>query len=102
MKINDILMKYTAGEMALEDANKALKEAKAGFHLDPKKNELTEEEIKNGTAGLLDTGTVTLDKVKIDPAKMELINCDCGESYALCIVNGKTYNVKGKKLETIQ
>lgn len=101
MKINDILMNYTSGEMTLEDANKALKDAEASFYLDPKKNELTEDEIKNGSAGLLDTGTGSLDKVKIDPAKMELLNCDMGEGYAMCIYKGKLYEVKGKKLVDI-
>lgn len=101
MKINDILMKYTAGEMDLETTNKALKDAKAGFHLDPKKNELTKDEIKSGSAGLLDTGTGSLDKVKIDPAKLELLNCDMGEGYAICIYKGNLYEVKGKKLVDI-
>ena len=28
---------------------------------------------------------------------MELVNCDCGKTRALCIVKDKTYQVKGRK-----
>ena len=40
-KLRDIIGKYTAGETTLEAANKALKDAGAGFHLNPRKNILT-------------------------------------------------------------
>lgn len=98
MKVNEILEHYTKGEKTLAETNAALAEIKAGFHLDPNKNNLTPDEIVNGTAGLLDTGTGTLDKVIVDPEKMELVNCDCGKTHALCIVKGRTYQVKGRKL----
>lgn len=98
MKTIDIIRAYTNGEKSLEETNAALKENGAGFYLDPQKNVLTDEEIKNGTAGLLDTGTGSLDKVQIDPVKMELVNADMGDAFALCIYGGKTYEVKGKKL----
>ena len=94
MSINDILKKYTAGEMKLEDTNKALKDVGASFHLNPKKNTITDEE--RSTHGLLDTGTGSLDKVKIKD--MHLVNMDCGEMYALCIFDGKTYKVRGTEL----
>ena len=42
--INETMSKYNAGEITLEQANEELKKAEAGFHLDPKKNVLTEEE----------------------------------------------------------
>ena len=42
--INETMSKYTAGEITLEQANEELKKAEAGFHLDPNKNVLTEEE----------------------------------------------------------
>lgn len=98
MNVKEIMELYTKGEKTVDETNAALKEIKAGFHLDPDKNNLTPDEIINGTAGLLDTGTVTLDKVVVDPEKMELVNCDCGKTHALCIVKGKTYQVKGRKL----
>ena len=94
MSINDILKKYTAGEADLPTTNEALKEAGAGFHLDPEKNTITDEE--RATHGLLDTGTGTLDKVEIKD--MHLVNMDCGEMYALCIFGGKTYKVHGTVL----
>lgn len=98
MKTVDILLAYTKGEKNLEETNAALKEKGAGYYLDPMKNVLTDEEVKNGTAGLLDTGTGTMDKVQIDADKMELIDCDCGDMFALCLCGGKVYEVRGKKL----
>ena len=98
MKTVDILLAYTKGEKNLEETNAALKEKGAGYHLDPMKNVLTDEEVQNGTAGLLDTGTGTLDKVQIDTTKMELIDCDCGDMFALCLIGGKVYEVRGKHL----
>ena len=104
-KVFEIISKYTAGEKTLEEANAELKKMKAGFYLDPTKNILTPDEVNNGTAGLLDTGTGTLDKVVIDPEKMELtydineVNADGSTNmYAMCIIKGKTYEVKGHKL----
>lgn len=94
MTINEILNKYTAGEMEVEETNKALKDAGASFHLDPEKNTITDDE--RTTHGLLDTGTGSLDKVKIKD--MHLVNMDCGEMYALCIFDGKTYKVRGTAL----
>ena len=104
-KTFEIISKYTSGEITLEQANEELKKMKAGFYLDPAKNVLTPDEVNNGTAGLLDTGTGTLDKVAIDPKKMELtydineVNADgTTNMYAVCIIKGKTYEVKGHKL----
>ena len=48
--INDILCVYTQGFASLEQTNKDLKTADAGFHLDPSKNELTPEEIAEAEA----------------------------------------------------
>ena len=106
MNVKEIIGKYTAGEITLEQANEELKKAEAGFHLDPNKNVLTEEE-KRATAigcypdqangyGLLDTGTGTLDKVRCENG--HLVCCDCGDSYALYIIAGRTYQVKGTEL----
>ena len=104
-KTFEIISKYTSGEITLKQANEELKKMKAGFYLDPAKNVLTPDEVNNGTAGLLDTGTGTLDKVVVDPAKMELanavneVNADgTTNMYAMCIIKGKTYEVKGRKL----
>jgi len=96
MTAHEIIMKFTTGEKTLVETNTDLARIGAGFYLDINKHLLTEDEIKNGTAGLLDTGTGTMDKVHI--ANGELVNCDCGDMFALVIVSGKIYEVKGKKL----
>lgn len=104
--IEETIRKYSAGEMTLEEANAALKDADAKVHLNPQRNDLTPEEIMHTTAGktpaeangwgLLDTGTGTLDRVEVRDGK--LANMDCGEMHALCIIGGKTYYVKGDTL----
>lgn len=101
----EILNKYTAGRATLEETNAALKAAGAGFHLDPTRNTFTGEELLNtkaetaGTAngwGLLDTGTGSLDKVQVRNGR--LVDTDCGEMYALCLIGGKAFHVKGAEL----
>lgn len=104
--INETLSKYTAGEITLDQANEELKKAESGIRLDPQKNALTEEEMRATTIGhfpdqangfgLLDSGTGTLDKVRVKDGR--LVNCDMGESYALLIIAGRTYRVKGTAL----
>lgn len=104
--ITEILRKYTCGTVNADETNKALKDAGASFHIIPGKNELTQEEIAAshaetaGTAagfGLLDTGTGSLDKAQAKDGK--LVDADCGEMYALFIIAGKTFHVKGSVLE---
>ena len=94
MKATDIIRAHTAGEKTLEETNAKLKEIGAGFHLDPTRNEIKPEEV--GHYGLLDTGTGSLDKVKVEDG--HLVNADCGEMYALCILSDKVYVVKGTEL----
>ena len=104
--VTEIIGKYTAGEASLEETNAALKEAGSGLYLNPQKNVLTEEDKRATTIGyypeqangwgFLDTGTGTLDKVQVKDGK--LVNCDCGEMYALCLIAGRTYEVKGDTL----
>lgn len=104
--VNEIMSKYTAGEITAEEANEQLHRQKAGFHLEPGKNVITEEEKRATTIGyypdqtngygLLDTGTGTMDKVRVKDGR--LVNCDMGESYALLIIAGRTYRVKGTVL----
>ena len=98
-KITDIINKYTVGEATLEDTNTALAEMGADIHLEPGKHELTAEETTAATAngyGLLDTGTGSLDKVLVKDG--HLVDCDCGEMYALCMIAGKTFRVQGTAL----
>lgn len=95
MTINEILHKYTTGELTLEQANEELKNAGATFHLDPNKNALSAEEIKLGF-GLLDTGTGYMDKALMVGG--QLVHADCGDMVAYFIQNGITYKVHGNKL----
>jgi len=104
--LKEIISKYTAGDATLEATNAELEKVGAKFHLNPKKNVLSEEEKRATTIGyypeqangygLLDTGTGSLDKVKIQNGK--LVNCDCGMMYALVSIAGRTYHVKGDTL----
>ena len=111
--INEIIQKYTDGEITVEEANRALKEARASFHLDPARNELTEAE-KRVTAvgyypkqangfGLLDTGTGTMEKVAVtDGTLAYAVNevREDGSTNMLAFVHicGKRYEVKGRTL----
>lgn len=104
-KITDTINTYTAGKATLEETNAALVELGAGIHLEPGKHELTAVETaaaKADTAasangyGLLDTGTGTLDKIQVKDG--HLVDCDCGEMYALCMIAGKTFRVHGTAL----
>ena len=94
MKSTDILRKYTNGQMSLQEANAALKECRAGFHLDPQRNYIHPGE--KDLYGLLDTGTGTLDKVRVRDGKLS--NADCGAMPATCTFNGKLYRVYGDRL----
>ena len=104
--LKEIINKYTVGDVTLEATNTELEKVGANFHLAPQKNILSEEE-KRATSvgyypeqangyGFLDTGTGSLDKVKIQSGK--LVHCDCGTLYALVSIAGRTYHVKGSTL----
>lgn len=79
--IADILFKYTTGEATLEETNDALKEAEAGFNLEPGRNEITPDEMALTTVGdtpeeangfgLLDTGTGSMEKVHVTNGKLD-------------------------------
>lgn len=102
--ILEIISKYTAGETTLEEANAAL--AGSGVCLDPEKNTLTEAEKRATTIGcypdqangfgLLDSGTGTLDKVEVRDGC--LTDCGMGASYAMLMIAGRVYEVKGREL----
>lgn len=117
--INEILKDYTTGETDLEAANAALKEAGAGYHLEPGKNELTEEDRRETTVGyypeqahgwgLLDTGTGSLDKVhivggRLDHAVNEVLDLPDKPTNMLAYVTicGQVYAVLEDKLAAIQ
>ena len=95
MTTTKIIATYTMGGISLEEANRRLAEAKAGFVIDPDRCKLTREMIEQGW-GLLDTGTGTLDPVQV--RDNELVDTDCGEMPAFVCLKGTWYEVKGNKV----
>lgn len=111
--INEILQDYTTGEAELEETNAALKEAGAGYHLEPGRNTLTEEDRRQTVVGyypeqasgygLMDTGTGTLDKVHITGGRLEypvneVLPDGKPNMAAYVTVCGRRYEVMGDKL----
>ena len=94
--INKILKQWADGEKTLEETNEALKGT--GIYVDPDKQKITEGEgavycedlSKINGYGLLDTGTGTLDKVKIKNGK--LVD-SIGNMAALVLVGDVYYKV---------
>lgn len=116
--INEILKDYTAGAETLEETNAALKEVGAGYHLEPGRNQITEEDRRETTVGyfpeqangwgLLDTGTGTLDKVhvvngRLDHAVNEVLDLPDKPTNMAAYVTicGKVYEVLGDKLSEV-
>lgn len=115
--INEILADYTAGKEDLETTNAALKEAGATYHLEPGRNELTEWEKQHTSVGYypeqadgwgyLDTGTGTLDKVRVNAGILEnKVNEPLPDGSvnmpAYVTICGKTYAVRYGELVEIQ
>ena len=111
--IADILFKYTTGEATLEETNDALKEAEAGFNLEPGRNEITPDELALTTVGdtpeeangfgLLDTGTGSMEKVhvtngKLDEAINQVNHDGTTNMLAFVIIGPNRYEVKGDTL----
>ena len=100
MTTNEILNKYTTGEMTLPEANEALREAEAGFTLDPNRNVITQEEFVATTAGETpDTvnGYVgCLEKVHVVNGKT--VDVNMGAETAYVYIAGKKYELKGDTL----
>ncbi len=79
--INTIINGYTSGKVSVEETNKALANANAGFSFQPGKNALTADEIASTKVGklpgdvtgygLLSTGTGTMDKVHVVNGKVQ-------------------------------
>lgn len=114
--VYQIIKEYTTGVKELADVNEELKEAGAGFHLEPGKNEITEEDRRetfvgyypyqaNGW-GLLDTGTGSLEKVhvfkgKLDAPVNEILPTGKTNMSAYVTICGKRYEVLGNTLAEI-
>ena len=96
----------TDGKAPREKARETLKKSDAGYHLEPGRNTLTEEEIRSTTIGtypdmangwaLLDTGTASLDKVRVKNG--ELVDADLGIMTGMVIMAGRIYYVEGRVL----
>lgn len=93
--MNEIICDYINGEKTLDEANDALASISAGVKLDPERNTIKSGE--EADFGLLDTGTGTLDKVKISGGR--LVSCDCGSMPARVYFRGKCYEVHGDRLD---
>ena len=106
MTTNEILNKYTTGEMTLPEANEALKEAGAGFTLDPNRNVITQEEFVATTAGetpdtvngygLMDHGVGCMEKVHVVNGRT--VDVDMGQETAYVYMAGKRYRLRGDVL----
>ena len=106
MTTNEILNKYTTGEMTLPEANEALKEAGSDLYLDPDRNKLTEEEMRGTTVGyypdqangygLMDHGVGCMEKVHVVNGKT--VDVNMGAETAYVYIAGKKYELKGDTL----
>lgn len=107
MTVNEILEKYTTGDMPLDEANEALaKETEGKLQLDPNRNVITQEEFLATTAGdtpdtvngygLMDHGVGCMEKVHVVNGKT--VDVNMGEEYALVYIAGKKYELKGDTL----
>lgn len=100
--LTTILRAYTEGKATLEETNAKLAELGTDLRLDPARNTITEAE--RTTHGLLDTGTGTLDKVRVTDGHLDHAVNEVSESGtvnmpAWVYLDGKQYTVKGAALE---
>lgn len=113
MTIDEIINKYTKGEATTEEVNAALAESGAGFHFEPGKNDLTEEDLRATTVGhypdqangygLLDSGTGSMEKVHVTNGVLDhainQVNADGTTNMTAYVhICGKTYEVYGDAL----
>ena len=107
MTVDEILEKYTTGDMPLDEANEALaKETEGKLQLDPNRNVITQEEFLATTAGdtpdtvngygLMDHGVGCTEKVHVVNGKT--VDVNMGEEFALVYIAGKKYELKGDTL----
>ena len=106
MTTNEILNKYTTGEMTLPEANEALKEADSDLYLDPNRNVITPEELAETRVGetpaeangwgILDHGVGSLEKVHVVNGRT--VDVDMGQGTAYVYMAGKRYRLRGDVL----
>ncbi len=88
--IESIIRDYTSGEATLDATNDALAASGTGLHIDPERNTIKPDEEND--YGLLDTGTGSLDKVRIKSGK--LVH-SVGTMSARVYYKGACYDVTG-------
>lgn len=102
MNNTEILSKYTDGTITLEKANELLTANKAGYIIDPDRNNITEEEVAAAVAsvenatdlseisgyGLMDTGTGSKDKISVLNGK---VTNATGEQMAIVFIGGHVF-----------
>lgn len=106
MTTNEILNKYTTGEMTLPEANEALKEADSDLYLDPNRNVITPEELAETRVGvtpdeangygLMDHGVGSLEKVHVVNGRT--VDVDMGQEAAYVYIGGHKYRLRGDVL----
>lgn len=112
--IDEIIRDYTTGKEPTEAVNAALEAAGAGFSFHPGQNALTAEEIEKTTVGvlpsmangwgLLDSGTGTMDKVRVVGGKLQggpinTIGADgLPHELDLVYIGGQVWQVYGDEL----
>ena len=107
MNTNEILNKYTAGDMPLDEANAALeKETDGKLQLDPTRNLFSAQELMETRVGdtpdeangwgLMDHGVGCLEKVHVVNGKTPDVNM--GEEIAFVHIAGRVYELKGDTL----
>ena len=117
-KINDIIRDYTSGKILAPEANAALKAAGATFHLEPGKNTLTAEELRDAVGGprpqdadgwgLLDTGTGTLDRCRVERGTLpggainQVLADGTTSMTAYVTIGGYTWEVYGDALGEVR
>ena len=106
MTTNEILNKYTTGEMTLPEATEALKEADSDLYLDPNRNVITPEELAETRVGmtpdeangygLMEHGAGSLEKVHVVGGRT--VDVDMGQEAAYVYIAGHKYRLRGDVL----
>ena len=106
MTTNEILNKYTTGEMTLPEANEALKEADSDLCLDPNRNVITPEELAETRVGMtpdeangwgiMEHGVGALEKVHVVDGRT--VDVDMGQEAAYVYIAGRKYRLRGDML----
>ena len=106
MTTNEILNKYTTGEMTLPEANEALKEADSDLYLDHNRNVITPEELAETRVGetpaeangwgILDHGVGSLEKVHVVNGRT--VDVDMGHEAAYVYIAGRKYRLRSDVL----